>query len=140
MKNIFFVLMFISGFCFGQDQPFKGANTLVLTTDHPELFKEIGKQLIQDGYEIENSNSEFQTITTSWREIKWIKYRLIVSVVDKGFQIQCKLMNEAANGVLNTTGSDWLLEWKKSGVENDAWERMEVFAAHFGTEKKYFQK
>jgi len=72
--------------------------------------------------------------------VRWIKYRLIVSIIDDKIQIQSKLINEAVNGVFNTQGSDWLLEWKKSGVENDAWIKMEAFASNFGTDRKYFKK
>lgn len=140
MKNILFILLFIPLITFGQSEPFKGANTLIVISEEENLFQLVGKQLIQDGYQIADSNSDFQTITTEWKDVRWIKYRLIVSIIDDKIQIQSKLINEAVNGVFNTQGSDWLLEWKKSGVENDAWIKMEGFASNFGTNRQYFKK
>ncbi len=140
MKNILFTLFFIPLITFGQSEPFKGANTVIVISEEENLFQLVGKQLIQDGYQIADSNSDFQTITTEWKDVKWIKYRLIVSIIDDKIQIQSKLINEAVNGVFNTQGSDWLLEWKKSGVENDAWTKIEAFASNLGTNRQYFKK
>lgn len=140
MKNFLILLLLIPFLSFAQSKPFKGANTLIVQTESTELFTEIGKQLIQDGWEIAESNSDFQTISTGWREVGWIKQRMIISVLDGGIQIQGRLINEGANAVLNNTGSDYILEWKKVGVNREAWERMEVFASHFGTDRMYLKK
>ena len=140
MKNLLFFLLIFPLLTFGQSEPFKGANTLVVISDEENLFQLAGRFLIQDGYQIGDSNSDFQTITTEWKDVRWIKYRLIVSIIDDKVQIQTKLINEAANGVLNTQGSDWLLEWKKSGVEKDAWNKMDSFASNFGNNREYFKK
>lgn len=140
MKNLLFIVLFFPLLTFGQSEPFKGANTLVVISDEEDLFQLAGRYLIQDGYQIGDSNSDFQTITTEWKDVRWIKYRLIVSIIDDKIQIQSKLTNEAVNGVFNTPASDWLLEWKKSGVENDTWMNMESYASKFGTNRQYFKK
>lgn len=140
MKHFILILFFIPLLSFGQGEPFKGANTLVVKTNESDLFKKLGAKLIQDGFQIKESNADFQTITTQWRDVRWIKYRMVISIIDGGFQVQGRLINEAANGVLNSTGSDWELEWKKSGVENEAWNNIDAFASNFGTDKSYFQK
>lgn len=140
MKKLLILLFFLPIISWGQSEPFKGANTLVVSTDKEDLFQEAGKKLIQDGWEIEDSNSDFGTISTGWREVKYIKQRMIISILDGKIQIKGKLINEAVNGVFNTTGSDFDLEWKKSGVQREAWERMESFANYFGIDKAYFKK
>lgn len=140
MKNLLILLFFIPVISWGQSEPFKGANTLVVMTDQDNVFSEAGKKLVQDGWEITDSNADFGTITTGWKEVGYIKQRMIVAVLDGKIQIQGKLMNEGVNSVFNTTGSDFDLEWKKGGVQREAWERMESFANYFGTKKKYFKK
>lgn len=139
MKNfIFAYLLFFPVLLFGQVEPFKGSNTVVVYSSN--TFEDVGKKLIQDGYQIAKSDVSFQTITTEWRSIRYIKYRLIISVMDDKIQFQAKAINEAANGVFNTPDSDWLVDYKKSGVENDIWTAMDVFASNFGTKKEYFKK
>jgi hypothetical protein len=140
MKNLFLLLVFLPVFGFGQGEPFKGANTLVVKTDQADLFKKLGSQLIQDGYQIKESNSDFQTITTEFRDVRWVKYKMVIAVRDGGFQIQGRWINEAANAVFNETGTDYELEWKKSGMEHDAWQMIEAFASSFGTDHTYFKK
>ena len=138
MKKILIALLFFPLMGFGQDAPFKGANTLVVNS--VVTFEEVGKKLLKDGYSISYSDASLGFITTAWKDARWIKYNLNVAIFDDRIQIQAKAINEGANAVLNSTGSDWLVDYKKSGVENDIWKAMEVFASHFGTDRIYLQK
>lgn len=135
MKRLLIVLLLFPTALWAQS---KGDNTLEVSST--ATFQEVGRQLILDGYELGESNAEFGTLTTAWRDIKFIKYRLVLAVLEDKVVIQSKWMNESANGVLNTQGSENQVSFKKGGVEGDIWERMEVFASHFGTEIRYLKK
>jgi uncharacterized lipoprotein len=140
MKKLLLVLFLIPFFSLAQSEPSKGDNTIVVKSDKEGLYTEVAKQLIRNGYQIADSNTDLQLVTTEWKELRWIKQRIIIAVIDNEIHIQSKLTNEAANAVLNTGGSDWLLEYKKNGVEKEGWERLESFASYFGTDRSYFKK
>ncbi|PSL42803.1 hypothetical protein CLV51_11019 [Chitinophaga niastensis] len=88
MKKLLFPLfVFISSFCFGQNnagerkallEPFKGAKKICLTFSFgaDSLYAFVSKSLIKAGYAIVSRDKELGTIATDVKHIKFIDYKM----------------------------------------------------------------
>lgn len=142
MKNLIFAyLLFFPVLVFGQVEPFKGVNTLVVTSTQENLFDAVMTQLIQDGFEIKESNEKYQTINTGWKFYQnTIYYRMVISIQDQKVSIRGYFKNDAVNAVFNANGSETPITWAKSGGLKYMWLLMDTFGSNFGTQKEYFKK
>lgn len=141
MKNLLFVLLFFPLIGFGQGEPFKGANTLVVNSDIENIFDSVMKQLIKDGFEIKDSNEKYQTISTGWKFYQnTIYYRMSISIDGNQITFRSYFKNDTVNALFNSQGSETPITWAKSGGYKYLWGLMDSFASNFGTEKEYFKK
>lgn len=125
----------------GQSEPFKGANTLVIKSNQVDLFKSVGRALVEDGFEIKDLNEDFGTITTEWKSMsQTASYRLVASIKGDEISISGKFINHVGNAVFNSTGMDYEIYWNKKGPMNYMWGLIDSFGSKFGAEKKYFKK
>lgn len=136
---LIFAFLTMPMICMAQGEPFKGANTLVVTSS--DGYNQVMRKLIQDGFEIRDSNPEYGTINTGWKAYQnSIYYRMSIVVEQEKITFRSHFKNDAVNAVFNSQGSETPISWAKSGGYKHLWNLMDSFASNFGTEKEYFLK
>jgi hypothetical protein len=140
MKKLLLVLFLIPFFSLAQSEPSKGDNTIVVKSDKEDLFDLAMMRLLQDGFEIKDSNEKYQTISTESKKMsEYASYRFIISIIDDQVQLQGRWKNDIGNAVFNTQGFEYEMVWKKKGGESHIWKYLESFASNFGTDRSYFK-
>jgi hypothetical protein len=141
MKKLLFILLLFPLIAMGQNEPFKGANTLVIKSDSEITFDQVMKRLIQDGFEIKDSNPEYGLINTGWKFYQnTIYYRLSIVVEGNQVTFRGSFKNDMVNAVFNAQTSETPITWAKSGGFKYLWGLMDTFGSNFGTQKEYFKK
>jgi len=139
MKKLLLILFFFPLVGFAQSEAFKGANTLVVSS--ADTYDQVMRALIKDGFEIKDSNAEYQTISTGWKHYQsTVYYRLAISLDQDQITFRGFFKNDGVNAVFNAQGAETPITWAKSGGMSYAWGLMDSFASYFGTEKEYFKK
>ena len=119
------ILISISSYAQIMVEPFKKANTIIIETNLPEgdLFKKWGKHLAQNGYSIDNSDSNFYTITTGPKNTSKFNYAFIVisSINDSGtviIKIKWRLNSSIFTNTRKTEFYDWEYAKGRNNVQN----------------------
>lgn len=86
MKNFILIIMFIPFFGFSQEVPkeFRKMNTIIVSPnlEGDDLLKEIGNIMIDDGFEIDKLDRDFNIITTSNKNIMGMDWQIRVRIKD----------------------------------------------------------
>ena len=141
MKNLLIALLFFPLVGWGQGEPFKGANTLVVYTDLENPFDAVMRKLIQDGFEIKDSNPEYGLINTGWKNYQSTLYYRLSIVTEPGkVTLRGSFRNDAVNALFNAQNSETPITWAKSGGYKYLWALIDQVGSEFGSKKDYFQK
>ena len=148
MKKILFALLLIPFFAFSQgaQQPFKGANTIIVQThETPEAaFKKVAQLLVANTFGIANSDKDLRVITTTKKETAGNSMSLNIAV--SGDSVATIVINGVANFVAIQAyvgkTNDYPIEYKNKGSMHprDVWGVMQKVASSYPNATLTYEK